>query len=527
MVLSISSLVSRAEDFPFTPARPLAQWLRAARMLQTEAAHCEADGNLAMAYLYLYRHARLVLDRLPRHPDFSDPRYAAELKEARRAVGRNVRKLEEWKPIIVDAWEEEERKRKRKLEQARGNGERESVRLSEDGDGATALRASEHRALAVDLAHRELRRRDASRRSTRQAGLSPMTVASRRRGVVLGPSQPGEMIDDDNVERDRQSTITDDDYDDGVREVGRRLGQVAATAVVEGRGQSQATVDHRPSTASHAYHYPTVPAREERIDWSTARPDSLQLRRQSLPPRPDDLCVSPPQRPAKLPLDLPTVPPKSLLHPSLTSSPNASRYTFPPPTTTESGVPLRPLFLPPTLRLTFLTYASRNTALNLETCGILAGTQISNALFITHLLLPAQTSTSQTCDTTPSGDAALFAYCDSHSLLVLGWIHTHPTQTCFLSSRDLHTSAGYQVMLPEAIAIVCAPAREPEWGVFRLTDPPGLGEVLECRRPGDFHVHEGRNLYTDALEEPGSARGHVVEAKGLEFEVVDLRGEEG
>lgn len=34
---------------------------------------------------------------------------------------------------------------------------------------------------------------------------------------------------------------------------------------------------------------------------------------------------------------------------------------------------------------------------------------------------------------------------------------THPTQTAFLSSVDLHTHCSYQLMLQEAIAIVCAP----------------------------------------------------------------------
>lgn len=34
---------------------------------------------------------------------------------------------------------------------------------------------------------------------------------------------------------------------------------------------------------------------------------------------------------------------------------------------------------------------------------------------------------------------------------------THPTQTAFLSSVDLHTHCSYQLMLPESIAIVCSP----------------------------------------------------------------------
>jgi STAM-binding protein len=53
--------------------------------------------------------------------------------------------------------------------------------------------------------------------------------------------------------------------------------------------------------------------------------------------------------------------------------------------------------------------------------------------------------------------------------LTLGWIHTHPTQTCFLSSIDLHTHFSYQVMLPEAIAIVMAPTSVPDSGIFSLS----------------------------------------------------------
>jgi STAM-binding protein len=87
---------------------------------------------------------------------------------------------------------------------------------------------------------------------------------------------------------------------------------------------------------------------------------------------------------------------------------------------------------------------------------------ISNALFISHLVIPDQTATSDTCETTDQGETDLFDYVDTEGLMVCGWIHTHPTQTCFLSSRDLHTSVGYQVMLPESVAIVCAPSKSPE-----------------------------------------------------------------
>lgn len=183
---------------------------------------------------------------------------------------------------------------------------------------------------------------------------------------------------------------------------------------------------------------------------------------------------------------------------------------------TESGTPLRTVYLPPTLRTSFLNLASNNTQRNLETCGILAGQLISNAFFISHLLIPQQESTSDTCDTL--NEEVIFDYCDENELLTVGWIHTHPTQTCFMSSRDLHTHAGYQVGLPEAIAIVCAPSKDPNWGAFRLTDPPGLKTILNCSKPGLFHPHDVDNVYTDALKP-----GHLWELPGLEFGVVDFR----
>jgi len=44
---------------------------------------------------------------------------------------------------------------------------------------------------------------------------------------------------------------------------------------------------------------------------------------------------------------------------------------------------------------------------------------------------------------------------------------THPTQTAFMSSVDLHTHFPYQAMLPEAIAIVVAPSKWPEYAWAR------------------------------------------------------------
>lgn len=57
------------------------------------------------------------------------------------------------------------------------------------------------------------------------------------------------------------------------------------------------------------------------------------------------------------------------------------------------------------------------------------------------------------------------------------------------------------------------------WGIFRLTDPPGLPHVLQCTHTDTFHQHAIDNIYTDA----GSPPGHVYETASLEFAVHDLR----
>ena len=59
-------------------------------------------------------------------------------------------------------------------------------------------------------------------------------------------------------------------------------------------------------------------------------------------------------------------------------------------------------------------------------------------------------------------------------------IHTHPSQTAFLSSVDLHTQLSYQLMMPEAIAIVMAPKFN-ETGFFVLTPNYGLDYIGGCR----------------------------------------------
>ena len=52
-----------------------------------------------------------------------------------------------------------------------------------------------------------------------------------------------------------------------------------------------------------------------------------------------------------------------------------------------------------------------------------------------------------------------------------------------------YTDSGWQSLLPEAVAIVCAPNSDPAVGLFRLTDPPGLKTIINVSRAPQAAVH--------------------------------------
>ncbi|XP_037012557.1 AMSH-like protease isoform X2 [Artibeus jamaicensis] len=171
---------------------------------------------------------------------------------------------------------------------------------------------------------------------------------------------------------------------------------------------------------------------------------------------------------------------------------------------------LRCVVLPRDLCHKFLQLAESNTVRGIETCGMLCGKLTHNEFTITHVIVPKQSAGPDYCDM--ENVEELFRVQDQHDLLTLGWIHTHPTQTAFLSSVDLHTHCSYQLMLPEAIAIVCSPKHK-DTGIFRLTSA-GMLEVSACKKKG-FHPH---------TKEPRlfSICKHVL-VKDVKIIVLDLR----
>ncbi|CAN6714329.1 unnamed protein product [Malus baccata var. baccata] len=165
----------------------------------------------------------------------------------------------------------------------------------------------------------------------------------------------------------------------------------------------------------------------------------------------------------------------------------------------------------------FMKLAKSNTDKSLETCGILGGSLKNRKFYVTALIIPKQESTANSCQAT--NEEEIFEVQDKQSLFPLGWIHTHPTQSCFMSSIDLHTHYSYQIMLPEAVAIVMAPqGGSRTHGIFRLTNPGGMSVIRQCQHRG-FHPHDqppdGGPIYKTCAD--------VYMNPNLKFDVIDLR----
>ena len=357
----------------------------------------------------------------------------------------------------------------------------------------TTLAAADNSDLAVKLARSEIRRRETKRRGIRSSASEQEEQERRTAGVwddweaaLSKKGQSNEQSNEQSIgQPNGQSNGQSIDLANGDEEMRRNMEasrrQMDGThnIVPDGVRRQRLQKPHpRPSrplpqiSGNNEYRYPKItkpqPQPVELDSKSSSRSRSRSRSRTRgpyLPPKPpkemfedspvyDDSPPAydvPPPRPEKSRAE-------SQVRPS-TPVQAARDYTFKPSAYLENGKPLRTVFLPPTLRQKFLEIAAPNTRNNLETCGMLCGTLVSNAIFISQVVIPEQESTSDTCETI--NESAFFDYCAAEDLMVLGWIHTHPSQTCFMSSRDLHTHCGYQIMMPESIAIVCAPSKTP------------------------------------------------------------------
>ena len=115
------------------------------------------------------------------------------------------------------------------------------------------------------------------------------------------------------------------------------------------------------------------------------------------------------------------------------------------PAMSPSG--LRTVAMPGDLITKFLNIAKSNSDRNIETLGTLGGKLCNNKFQISHLLIPKQQGQSDSC--TMDGLEDVWDVHDRENIIFLGWIHTHPAYSVFLSSVDMHNQYEWQHMLPE------------------------------------------------------------------------------
>lgn len=114
-----------------------------------------------------------------------------------------------------------------------------------------------------------------------------------------------------------------------------------------------------------------------------------------------------------------------LLH-RVTKRPSVDRSTKPLPLLSPEpfflgAQGLRAVVVPGGLFAKFLHLSRTNTERNVETCAILAGKFSGNQLSISHLLVPKQSGTADSCFT--ESEEEVLEYQDQLGLDTVGWIH--------------------------------------------------------------------------------------------------------
>jgi len=144
------------------------------------------------------------------------------------------------------------------------------------------------------------------------------------------------------------------------------------------------------------------------------------------------------------PNDFPTEPQKPITGLLPGSKPPSFDRTTKPSVSLMEGA-LRTLYVPNDTMQQFLDVARPNTARNVETCGILCGRLEQHQLYVTHIILPKQNGTSDSCNT--MNEEEIFDIQDQLHLITLGWYVISSFYTlCYFYNlsitflQDSHTS---------------------------------------------------------------------------------------
>eukprot|EP01133_Synstelium_polycarpum_P017510 gene17509-20890_t len=135
-----------------------------------------------------------------------------------------------------------------------------------------------------------------------------------------------------------------------------------------------------------------------------------------------------------------------------------------------------------------------NTIRGIETGALLCGKDEKTHFQVTELLFPDQTGLDDSFECV--NDEQVCSYQMERNIITLGWIHSHPTMSVFLSSVDMHNQHAYQQQLDESIAIVVSPKPTPNYDIYSIK-PNGMKLISACQEKG-FHPHNSADIYHTA-----------------------------
>ena len=199
--------------------------------------------------------------------------------------------------------------------------------------------------------------------------------------------------------------------------------------------------------------------------------------------------------------------------PSMQTQETATTHNQPSLQPASGKSSLKNMRLPTALIDSFLEAAQENSQKDVETLAFLAGLD-GNSYIVTDLLIPKQTGTQNTCSTTDEQE--MLDFLDQQGLICLGWIHTHPSQSSFLSSVDLHMQFSLQQLLPAAVAIVCS-LKDKVNSIYNLS-AQGMDVLSKCTAVAStFHPHPVSffPLFKRA--------NHIILDDDIELQSTDLR----
>jgi len=453
----LTSLVAKANDFNVDGKIPAVRYLRSSKEMEKQATTYSAEDEYENGFLLFMKMITLLVEKLPKHPTYKNLS-VDQRKESKQRCKKAFTEAEKLKTHVKKKYEAEY-----KLWQ---NAEEQGIKKEQEEEARKAKEAQK----ALDALSIK---NTASPSLPSSSILPPITT-------IAQPTPPlGSTTPDNEISPPSYPSVP----------------SITPNSQIPQSPQSPLT--GQPFSSDHAGAYqPTSPNNQfpppSHVPYHGLPPQYQSSAQPSAPPSYQDITANQHITPTpSMPHFDRSAKPVTLssLNPQQSFTPTVNRDSKPTDIISrqisDSLDGNRQVVIPADLVPRFLQAASANTSRNLETCGILNGSLSRNVLRVTHLVIPKQTATSDSCTT--ECEEELFEVQDKYDTITLGWIHTHPTQTAFLSSVDLHTQCSYQQLMPEAIAIVCAPKYQTT-GIFRLTPDHGLKFVTNCTQSG-FHPH--------------------------------------